>query len=52
MNKVGMGVSEPSGAEFSVERIILDKTKLDEVAGWQNKIQGPCLKERIHDSVR
>ncbi|XP_057219123.1 solute carrier family 26 member 6 [Triplophysa rosa] len=47
-----MGVSEPSAAKFSVERIILDKTNLDEVAGWQSEIQGPSLKEKIRDSVR
>ncbi|XP_056588193.1 solute carrier family 26 member 6 [Triplophysa dalaica] len=47
-----MDVSEPFAAKFSVERIILDKTNLDEVAGWQSEIQGPSLKKRIRNSVR
>ncbi|KAA0706895.1 Solute carrier family 26 member 6 [Triplophysa tibetana] len=51
-NKVGMDVSEPFAAKFSVERIILDKTRLDEVAGWQSEIHEPSLKDRIRDSVR
>lgn len=52
MNKVGMDVSEPFAAKFTVERIILDKTNLDEVAGWQSEIQGPSVKKMIRDSVR
>lgn len=52
MDKVGMDVSEPSGAKFSVERSILDKMNLDEVAGWQREIHEPSLKEKIRDSVR
>lgn len=41
-----------SGAKFCVDRIILDKINLDEVAQWQNEIRGPSLKDKIRDSMR
>nr|XP_055044745.1 solute carrier family 26 member 6 isoform X2 [Misgurnus anguillicaudatus] len=48
-NMVDMSVS---GAKFCVDRIILDQINLDEVAQWQDEIQGPSLKEKIRDSMR
>ncbi|XP_055044745.2 solute carrier family 26 member 6 isoform X2 [Misgurnus anguillicaudatus] len=41
-----------SGAKFCVDRIILDQINLDELAQWQDEIQGPSLKEKIRDSMR
>lgn len=52
MNKADMRVSEHAGAKFCVDRIILDQINLDEVAQWQNEIQGPSLKEKMRDSMR
>ncbi|KAL1249673.1 hypothetical protein QQF64_020678 [Cirrhinus molitorella] len=52
MNKTSMGVSDHAGTKFYVERIILDKPKLDEVAQQQTEIQQFSIKEKISDSVR
>lgn len=52
MKRTGMGFSEHAGAQFCVERIILDELKLEEVAQRQTEIHGPSIKQKICDSIR